>query len=235
MTALAERYSTEQLSEINAQLEGKSPQDILRWAFDAFGDRITLACSFGGASGMVLLDMSVAIKPDVRVFYLDTEVLFPETYALAERAAKHYGIEPIAFKPLVTLGQQAERYGDAIWASDPDACCAIRKVEPNVRALQGMDAWISGLRRDQSSTRSTVQPVDWDAKFDLVKISPLYAWTEGDVWKYVMEHSVPYNPLHDRGYPSLGCVHCTRAVRPGEDPRAGRWEGFDKTECGPHG
>ncbi|MSQ61560.1 MAG: phosphoadenylyl-sulfate reductase [Dehalococcoidia bacterium] len=234
MPTLAETYTEARLAELNARLEGQSPQDILSWAFAAFGERVTLACSFGGVSGMALLDMSVKLNPAVRVFYLDTDVLFPETYELEKRTAERYGIQPIAFRPLITLHEQAQKHGDALWSSDPDACCAIRKVEPNKRALEGMDAWISGLRRDQSETRSTVRPLDWDKKFGLVKVSPLASWADKDVWRYIMANDVPYNPLHDRGYPSIGCTHCTRAVKEGEDPRAGRWAGTDKDECGLH-
>jgi phosphoadenosine phosphosulfate reductase len=135
---------------------------------------------------------------------------------------------------LITPSEQAKRHGDALWARDPDACCAIRKVEPNERALAGKRAWISGIRRDQSKTRSDVQIVEWDERFGLVKVNPLAAWTEADVWKYILEHNVPYNELHDRNYPSIGCTHCTRAVNPGDDPRSGRWQGFDKIECGLH-
>lgn len=231
---LADIYTPARLQALSAELEGRSPQDILRWAFHTFGERITLACSFGGPSGMALLDMSVKIDPKVRVFYLDTEVLFPETYELAQRAAERYGIQPLAFRPLLTIAEQGERYGDALWSRDPDACCDLRKVEPNRRALRGMDAWISGLRRDQAETRRDLPIVSWDAKFDVVKVSPLVDWTEKDVWAYIAANGVPYNPLHDRGYPSIGCTHCTRAVAPGEDPRAGRWSGLDKTECGLH-
>ena len=234
MTTLAETYSEARMAELNARLEGQNPQDILAWTFAAFGEKVTLACSFGGVSGMALLDMSVKLNPAVRVFYLDTDVLFPETYELEKRTAERYGIQPIAFRPLITLQEQAQRHGDALWSSDPDACCAIRKVEPNKRALEGMDAWISGLRRGQSETRSTVRPLDWDNKFGLVKVSPLASWKDKDVWRYIMANDVPYNPLHDRGFPSIGCTHCTRAVKEGEDPRAGRWAGTDKDECGLH-
>ncbi len=235
MSTTLDTYTPERLAALSASLEGKSAPDILRWAFDEFGDRITLACSFGGPSGMVLLDMATKIRPNLRVFYIDTEVLFPETYELAEQAAKRYGIEPLAFRPLLTIDQQAAEHGDALWSRDPDACCAIRKVEPNRRALKGMDAWISGLRRDQGGTRADTPVVGPDTKFGVVKVNPLVQWTEKDVWRYIVENNVPYNPLHDRGYPSIGCTHCTRPAGDGEDSRAGRWEGFDKTECGLHG
>jgi phosphoadenosine phosphosulfate reductase len=127
---------------------------------------------------------------------------------------------------------QAEQHGPELWTRDPDLCCELRKVEPNYRALEDKTAWISGMRRDQSKTRARVALVDWDEKFSLVKLNPLAAWSEKQVWAYIMANDVPYNPLHDRGYPSIGCTNCTKPVRPGDDPRSGRWAGFDKEECG---
>jgi phosphoadenosine phosphosulfate reductase len=160
--------------------------------------------------------------------------LFTETHALKDEAARRYGFLPLAFRPDLSAGQQAVLHGPELWKDDPDLCCEIRKVAPNERALEGRRAWITGLRRDQGETRRDVAIAAWDTRFDLVKINPLAAWTEDDVWNYVRENDVPYNDLHDRGYPSIGCTHCTRAVRPGEDPRAGRWSGGDKVECGIH-
>jgi phosphoadenosine phosphosulfate reductase len=183
---------------------------------------------------MVLLDMMMRIDQGVEVFYLDTDFLFPETYRLRDIAAEKYGFQPAGYMSLLTPDEQARRHGPALWERDPDACCAIRKVEPNRRALEGKRAWISGLRRDQSSTRAQIDIVEWDEKFGLVKLNPLAAWTESQVWKYVLDEGVPYNELHDRGYPSIGCTHCTRPVAAGDDPRSGRWQGFDKTECGLH-
>lgn len=215
-------------------LEGRPPQEILRWAVEQYQPGLALACSFGGPTGMVLLDMIMRIDPGVEVFYLDTDFLFPETYALRDAAAAKYGFQPTGYMSLLTPAQQAAKHGDALWARDPDACCAIRKVEPSRRALQGKRAWISGVRRDQSQSRGDVSIVEWDEKFGLVKINALAAWTESQVWKYILDNGVPYNPLHDRGFPSIGCTHCTNAVKPGDDPRSGRWQGFDKTECGLH-
>lgn len=228
------RPTEEQLAQLNAELAEATPQEILAWAIKRYGADLVLACSFGGISGMVLLDMTMKLDKSVPVFYLDTDFLFPETYWLRDEAAAHYGIEPIAFRPTITVEEQAAQYGDALWQRDPDQCCAIRKVEPNRRALQGRRAWIAGLRRDQSNTRSEVQPVAWDKKFALYKISPLWNWTEEQVWQYIADNKVPYNPLHLENYPSIGCTHCTRPVAPGEDSRAGRWSGFIKTECGLH-
>ena len=215
-------------------LEGKTPQEILRWASEQYQPGLTLACSFGGPSGMALLDMMMQIDRTVEVFYLDTDFLFPETYKLRDIVAKKYAFQPAGYMPLLTPTQQAAKHGDALWARDPDACCAIRKVEPNARALAGKRAWISGIRRDQSKTRTDIEIVEWDAKFGLVKLNPLAAWNESQVWSYILENGVPYNELHDRSYPSIGCTHCTKPVLAGEDPRSGRWQGFDKVECGLH-
>ncbi|HEX2909785.1 MAG TPA: phosphoadenylyl-sulfate reductase [Chloroflexia bacterium] len=226
--------SAEELEQLNFELMRLNPQKILEWAIEQFGSEIGLACSFGGISGMALLDMAVKINPDVRVFYLDTAFLFPETYALKEEVSRRYNIKPLAYHPKLTPEEQARQYGEALWQRDPDQCCAIRKVEPNRRALSGLKAWITGLRRDQSATRRQVRPLEWDAKFNLYKVSPLWNWSELEVWQYIHDHDVPYNPLHSQGYPSLGCTHCTRAVSEGEDSRAGRWSNFAKTECGLH-
>jgi phosphoadenosine phosphosulfate reductase len=223
-----------ELAAASAQLEGKTPQEILHWAVEQYQPGLSLACSFGGPSGMVLLDMVMQIDPTVEVFYLDTDFLFPETYKLRDAAAAKYAFEPKGYMSLLTPAEQALKHGDALWARDPDACCAIRKVEPNRRALEGKRAWISGIRRDQSKTRTDIGIVEWDSQFGLVKINPLAAWTEAQVWAYIMSNGVPYNELHDHNYPSIGCTHCTRPVRAGDDPRSGRWQGFDKTECGLH-
>jgi phosphoadenosine phosphosulfate reductase len=222
------------LAAIAARLEEAEPEEILRWTIETYAGDVTLACSFGGASGMALLDMAVKIDPGIHVFYLDTDVLFPETYATRDRAAARYRIRPEGFRSELTLAEQAARYGDALWARDPDLCCQLRKVEPNVRALAGRRAWITAIRRDQTANRRDTPVVAWDEKFGLVKVAPLVRWDEQRVWKYLIAHDVPYNPLHDHGYPSIGCTHCTRPVRPGDDPRSGRWAGDDKTECGLH-
>lgn len=228
------RPTPEAVPGLNAELVGKTPQEILAWAIERFGDKVTLACSFGGVSGMALLDMAVKIKPDLPVFYLDTDFLFPETYATRDAAMRKYGVIPLGFRSKLTPDEQAAQYGDRLWERNPDLCCALRKVEPNERAVAGKDAWIAGLRRDQSSTRRAVDPIQWDAKFGLYKICPLYNWTEDDVWTYISREGVPVNELHAHGYPSIGCTHCTRAVEEGGDLRDGRWNGFSKTECGLH-
>ncbi len=233
-TAKAPRFSKEELARISEGFEGKHPEEALRWAFDTFGDRVALAQSFGGASGAVLMDIAAKLKPSVKVFYLDTDFLFPETYANIEEAKRRYGIQPIAYKSLLTPEQQAAQYGPELWKRDPDRCCELRKVEPNARALQGLDAWITGIRRDQAGARSAIGIVEWNEKFGLVKINPVAHWDKKQVWDYILKHKVPYNALLDKGYKSIGCTYCTRAVGANEDERAGRWAGTDKIECGLH-
>ena len=222
------------LAEVSKELEGKGAEAALKWALDLFNmEEIALACSFG-AEDVVLVDMVSKVRPGTKVFYLDTNVLFPETYDVIERVKAKYDINLIQYEPLITLEEQANLHGDALWSREPDACCAIRKVEPLKRALGELNAWITGIRRDQAPTRANAGIVEWDAKFNLVKINPLAPWKWEDVWTYIRTHDVPYNVLHDQWYPSIGCVHCTRPVKPGEDPRAGRWSGHNKTECGLH-
>ena len=224
----------EAITRWNDELRDATPQEILLWAVDTFGEKLTLACSFGGVSGMALLDMAAKIDANIRVFYLDTDYLFPETYKTKDAAARRYGLTPLGFRSKLTPEQQAEQHGAELWKTNPDLCCAIRKVEPNARALEGMDAWIAGLRRDQSGTRKSVEPVQWDGQFGLYKLAPLWNWTEEDVWDYIGQNRIPVNPLHAEGYPSIGCTNCTRKVEAGEDLRAGRWSGVDKIECGLH-
>jgi phosphoadenosine phosphosulfate reductase len=233
MTTL-KTYSPEELDRIGARLEEQTPRDILRWAVDEFYPEVGLACSFGGPSGMVLVDMLAGINSKVEVYYVDTDFLFPETYETRDRITERYGIRPIAYKSKLTPEEQAAKHGEALWLSNPDLCCALRKVEPNRRALEGKRAWISGLRRDQSATRSETKAIEWVSGLGLVKVNPLVRWTEADVWAYIVKNDVPYNPLHDQSYPSLGCTYCTRPVEEGEDMRSGRWQGLDKTECGIH-
>ena len=209
-------------------------ETIVDKALSQYAGKIALACSFGGPAGMVLLDMIAKRDVSVPVYFLDTGLLFEETYALVDRLRKRYGIEPIAVRPELTVPQQNARYGEALWARDPDACCNLRKVVPQRQFLETFDAWITGIRRDQSASRRNVDVVSRNGKTGLAKIAPLAEWTSKDIWSYVVAHDVPYNPLNDRGYPSLGCTHCTRAVAPNEDPRAGRWSGTNKLECGLH-
>jgi phosphoadenosine phosphosulfate reductase len=221
------------LEQVKILAERWKPEQVLAWAFQTYGDNIAMATGFG-VEGMALLDIAFRVNPDVKVFTGDTEFLFPETYDLIDRVEARYGTKVERLYSELTPEEQERAYGKALWARDPDQCCSLRKVEPLRRKLASLDAWVTAIRRDQTSERAGVQKVDWDEKFNLVKISPLADWTREAIWSYVVKHDVPYNPLHDRNYPSIGCTHCTRAVQPGEDPRAGRWSGFRKTECGLH-
>ncbi|HJM88352.1 MAG TPA: phosphoadenylyl-sulfate reductase [Dehalococcoidia bacterium] len=217
------------------ELDNADPEAVLAWAFEHYGDDVTLACSFGGASGMVLMDMVQKLNAKSEVFYLDTKFLFPETLQTLETSRAFWPAARITgYSSAISVEAQAAEHGEALWERDPDLCCEIRKVEPNREALANSRAWISGLRRDQSEDRATTPAIQWDEKFGLVKINPLINWDEKRVWAYIAEHKLPYNPLHDQGFPSIGCSNCTRAVQPGEDPRAGRWAGTDKIECGIH-
>jgi phosphoadenosine phosphosulfate reductase len=217
-------------------LEGSQPQEILTAAVGRYRPRIILACSFG-AEDVVLLDMLHRFDPSIGLFYLDTDFLFPETYATRDRIIERYELKPAQVhevKSLLTPQQQAQQHGEALWASNPDRCCQLRKVDPLRRILDGYDAWITGIRREQSPTRANAKPIEWDNTFELVKVNPLVRWTWADVWTYIKVYEVPYNPLHDQHYPSIGCSHCTKPVMPGEDARSGRWQGRGKTECGLH-
>jgi phosphoadenosine phosphosulfate reductase len=202
-------------------LESLSAQEVLVHVVDEFHPRLYVACSFQKEAS-VILDMLLAIEPAARVFTLDTGVLFRETYATWERIERRYGIEIDVYRG---------EWIDGLWQQDPDACCGMRKVEPLERALSEVDAWITGLRRDQSPTRAgTPKLGPDDGHPGKLKCAPLADWSERDVWRYIAAHDVPYHPLHDRGYDSIGCTHCTVAG----GGRDGRWAGTDKIECGLH-
>lgn len=221
------------LEETQSLAESWNPEQVLRWAFKTFGAGVEMASGFG-AEGMALIDIAARQNLSLRVFTIDTGFLFPETYRLIEQVEHRYGITVERVQPKLTPEGQEDLYGPALWTIDPDQCCALRKVEPLKEKLAGLRAWITAIRRDQTSARAKARKVEWDHKFQLVKINPIVDWTTKDVWNYLLAHDVPYNPLHDANYASIGCTHCTRAIRPGEDPRAGRWSGFQKTECGLH-
>ena len=209
-------------------LEESSAEDVLRFMAERFHPRLYVACSFQKEAS-VIMDLLLRIEPEARFFTLDTGVLFSETYAAWERAEQHYGITIDRYAG-ITLEEQAARRGPALWERDPDACCAIRKVTPMRRALSTVDGWVAGLRRDQAPVRAGTPKLQWDDKHGLWKANPLADWSDADVWRYISDHDVPYHPLHDRGYASIGCTHCTR---PGS-AREGRWAGNDKIDCGLH-
>lgn len=215
------------------ELENASPEDIIRFAVETFPN-ITFACSFG-AEDVVLVDMLQKVSPKTDIFYLDTDFHFKETYETRDRMKEIYpGIPFVEVKPLITPEEQAEQFGEELWKTDANKCCDIRKVQPLTNILTKYEAWITGIRRDQAPTRANSKKIEYDVKFGLVKFNPIASWTSEDVWNYIRENNVVYNPLHDQNYPSIGCEYCTRKVMPGEDPRAGRWSGQEKTECGLH-
>jgi phosphoadenosine phosphosulfate reductase len=214
------------------EFENASPETVIAWAVQTFPN-ITFACSFG-AEDVVLVDMLQKISPSSDIFYLDTDFHFKETYETRDRLAQKYDLTFVQVKPKLTPEEQATEHGEAMWKSDPNGCCGIRKVEPLTRILSQYEAWITGIRRDQAPTRANAKKVEYDTKFGLVKFNPLASWTNEDVWEYIRANDIIYNPLHDQNYPSIGCEYCTKAVMPGEVPRAGRWAGNEKTECGLH-
>ncbi len=222
----------EDLKRISDGFEDKSAQEVIGWAIEQFHPDIALACSFG-AEDVALVDMLVKIKPDAKIFYLDTEVLFPETLQVRDQIVERYSIKPLRYAG-ISLEEQARVHGEELWNREPNLCCDIRKVQPLTSALEPLRAWITGIRRDQSPTRANAGIVQEDQKFGLVKVNPLARWTWDDVWAYILENEVPYNVLHDQGYPSIGCAPCTARVEGDSTDRSGRWAGFGKTECGLH-
>jgi phosphoadenosine phosphosulfate reductase len=216
-----------------SEAEDWSAEEVLSWGFEKFGPRVALASAFG-AEGMALIDMASRLRRPLRIFTLDTGFFFPETYKLIELVERRYGIRVERCYPELDAAAQARVYGEALWTRNPDRCCELRKVEPLREKLKTFDAWVTAVRRDQTPSRAETPKVGWDAKFGLIKINPLADWNSKQIWSYLDAHDVPYNPLHNVGYASIGCTHCTRATRAGEDTRAGRWPGFAKTECGLH-
>ncbi|HXH39106.1 MAG TPA: phosphoadenylyl-sulfate reductase [Thermoanaerobaculia bacterium] len=227
--ATAERIDTSNLPDA----EDWTAKEVIAWGISEFGGELAIASSFG-AEDVVLIDIAANVTPDLRIFTLDTDFLFPETYSLIERIEQRYGITVERARAEHTPEEQARELGEALWTRQPDVCCNLRKVEPLTRKLAGLRAWITGIRRDQSPARANARKIEWDERFGLVKLNPLADWNWDELWRHIKAHGVDYNPLHDANYPSIGCTHCTRCVLPGEDPRAGRWSGTAKTECGLH-
>lgn len=210
-------------------------EQIINWAYKSYGDSLVYACSFGGAESMVLIDLIARVKPDASLVFLDTGLHFQETYDLIDEVKNKYPSLQITMKqPELTVEEQAEKHGSALWKRNPDQCCYLRKVKPLEEVLSGAVAWISGLRREQSLSRAKTQFVNKDERFQSVKICPLIYWTWDDVWDYIKKHNLPYNALHDQNFPSIGCIPCTSPVTNSDDERAGRWSSFNKTECGLH-
>jgi phosphoadenosine phosphosulfate reductase len=229
----ASQQEIEELLEQGRRLEEATPEEILRWAVDNYFPKLTVATAFG-PEGCVLISMLARIEPRVYIFNLETGYQFAETLELRDRLADRFGIEVDFQHPSTTVEEYEGANGGPVYRTDPDRCCFHRKIEVLHRATHPYLAWMSSIRRDQSSTRAGAPIVGWDRKFGLVKISPLANWTKKDLWKRIFDEKIPYNPMHDRGYPSVGCWPCTRPVTDGEDERAGRWSGTAKTECGLH-
>jgi phosphoadenosine phosphosulfate reductase len=212
-------------------LEGKSAQEILRWAADTFGDRFCVSSSMGDG---VLSSLAGSVKPGIDVIFLDTGYHFPETIGTRDAVDQVYDVQVRTVLPLLSVNEQDAQHGPELWRSDPDSCCAMRKVEPLNRALEGYDAYASGIRRDEAESRADTAVVEWDEKRGKVKVNPIAAWTQDDVDAYIEDNGILVNPLAYDGYPSIGCAPCTHRVAEGEDPRSGRWKGSSKTECGLH-
>lgn len=230
---------TNEITQLNEEFANATPEALLGYFLDRYGSRIALSSSLS-IEDQVLTDMICRLKPDARIFTLDTGRLFPETYNLIDQTAMHYGIRLEVFFPDCTEVEKlvADCGINGFYESleKRKRCCRIRKLDPLERALRGLDAWICGLRREQSVTRSEMRAIEWDEAHGLLKINPLIDWHEEQVWEYIRRNHVPYNKLHEQGFPSIGCQPCTRAVKPGEDIRAGRWwwESPDHKECGLH-
>ena len=216
--------------------EGAPPEEILLWAREALGPRVAIGTAFG-ATGMVLLDIAQKAAPQIPIFTIDTGYLFQETLDLKARVEARYGIRIESLHPRLSVAEQDREYGLALYGRDADRCCRMRKVEPLQRKLADLDGWVNSLRRDQSEARKVIrilEPYRAGNGRPLVKIHPMANWTRKQIWDYIHTYDVPYNPLMDRGYASIGCWPCTQAIGEGADERAGRWSGSAKTECGIH-
>lgn len=231
---LKQEFNSKLLDNLNKQFEAANPDRVLSWGFKTFRSTMVLGTGFG-PSGIFLIDRLQELGFDIPVFYLDTHLLFDETYELRDRIEELFNIRIIRVSTGLSLREQAEKYGEELWKTDPNHCCFLRKVLPLRNYLSDKKAWITGVRRSQSETRRQTQFIEWDPENEVVKINPLANRTDDEVWNYIHEKGLPYNPLHDDGYPSIGCVPCTQPIGPDEeDKRNGRWNGSEKTECGIH-
>lgn len=214
--------------------ELKDFMDVIKWAYQVYEDKIVYSCSFG-AEGIVLIDLIAKVNPLAKIVFLDTDLHFKETYSLIEKMKQRYPKLNIKLlKPSLSLEQQANKYGDKLWERNPSLCCHTRKIKPLEQELSSVDAWFSGLRREQSISRKKTEYINKDNKFKSIKICPLIHWTWDDIWGYIKLNNLPYNELHDNNYPSIGCEMCTLQVFSGADARSGRWANFEKKECGLH-
>ena len=236
--SLTEKFSPEAIHELAEKFETAHPTQMLEWAADHFPGTAAIGTSFQGA-GLVIIDLATQAGLELPVFTLDTGLLFPETEALAVRLEEFFGISIERMKPELSVTEQSVEHGPELWKRAPDLCCTMRKVLPLQSKLNHLDVWITGLRRQQSETRQRTLPLEL-YKFDvlrdqsILKMNPLVNWSKEAVWEHLRRRKIPYNPLTDRGYRSIGCWPCTRAIQDGDSERAGRWTGFDKAECGIH-
>ena len=226
-------WNKSMLAAANRELQHASPRAILEWGYEMYGDKIVMATGFG-TSGIVMMHILSQMQDQPRVFYLDTDLLFQETYDLRDQLQDELGIQFVRVHSGISLEEQGAQFSDKLWERAPNTCCFLRKVVPLRKFLSDKSGWITGVRRDQSITRAGAELVEWDQTNQLLKLNPLAFWTSSDVWSYIQINDLPYNILHDKGYPSIGCTPCTRAVKPGDDERAGRWGGSAKVECGIH-
>ena len=227
------QHTEKEITDLDLKFADSSADSILSWTVSEFGDDAVLSTGFG-PSGLVLMHKLSIIKPGSQVFYLDTDLLFTETYELIGRLEDHLDIEIVHVRSHLSLEEQQRQYGKELWKTDPDKCCYLRKVLPLKMFLDDKQAWITGIRRDQSATRVHTPVISRNEEFGVLKVNPLARWTEDQIWDYIYINGIPYNTLHDEGYPSIGCVPCTQPVENGQNPRAGRWAGITKTECGIH-
>jgi len=218
---------------VQQEAETWSAEQVLRWTDETYGENAAIASAFG-IDGIALIDMASRTWSRLRIFILDTGFLFPETYRLIEQIEQRYKVAVQRILPAMTPAAQERISGPELWKRNPDLCCQLRKVDPLRQKLTSLQAWVTSIRRDQTPERSSIHKIQWDRQFRLVKINPLADWSAERVWSYIRARELPYNSLHDRHYPSIGCTHCTRAIAPGEGSRAGRWPGFAKRECGLH-
>jgi len=214
-----------------AELAGAPASAVITWATETFGDRLCITSSMTDA---VIIHLAAAVKPGIDVIFLDTGYHFPETIGTRDAVQAVYPVNLISITPSRTVAEQDAELGPRLYGRNPDLCCYLRKVVPLERALDPYDAWITGVRREETSARSDTQVVEWDPRRSMVKVNPIAAWTQEQVDGYITEHGVLVNPLVDEGYPSIDCATCTMRVEPGADPRSGRWAGSGKTECGLH-
>ncbi|MEX2639119.1 MAG: phosphoadenylyl-sulfate reductase [Balneolales bacterium] len=221
------------VEELNERFSDGDVDAILRWGWEVFGNKMVIGTGFG-PSGAVLMHKTHQLKLPFKVFYLDTNLLFRQTYELRDRYAELFGVLFERVSTGVSLEDQAGQFGEKLWNTNPDKCCHIRKVLPLQNHLKDKQVWVTGVRRDQSASRKKTRLFEWDSLNEVLKLNPLAGWTADDVWLYIKLYDLPYNPLHDHGYPSIGCQPCTKPVADESDERSGRWSGNAKTECGIH-